>query len=107
MQPSEEKNEFQEQINSKEKRKLHAQKQNKESVLQGFSVFGIIGWSVAIPTVLSIFIGLWLDKQYLGQRSFTLAFLTAGIFLGCLNAWFWVSKKMKEIDEDKKELTDD
>ncbi len=101
MEPSDEKNDFQERVNSKERRKLHAQKHDKQSVLQGFSVFGIIGWSVAIPTVISIFIGLWLDERYPGQRSYTLAFLIAGILLGCLNAWYWVSRKMKEIDEDK------
>jgi ATP synthase protein I len=32
-----------------------------------------------------------------------LTFLFAGIILGCLNAWYWVEKERKEIEEENKE----
>ena len=65
---------------------------------QGFSVFGLIGWSISIPTVLFVMLGLWLDERYASERSFTLALLVAGLGIGCLNAWYWVNRKMNEID---------
>lgn len=95
-----EKNEFQEQVDKKERWKLDAQRRKKQSIWYGFSMFGLIGWSVAVPTVLFVLFGIWLDNHYGGERSYTLALLLAGLIIGCLNAWYWVEKKMKEIQEE-------
>jgi len=97
--PPGEENEFQKQVNEKEQRMLEARRRGKESVWEGFSVFGLIGWSVSIPTIAFVLLGLWLDERYDSEQSFTLALLVAGLFLGCLNAWYWVSRKMKDIQE--------
>lgn len=97
--PPREENEFPKQVGEKEQRMLEARRRGKESVWQGFSVFGLIGWSVSIPTIAFVLLGLWLDERYAAEQSFTLALLVAGLFLGCLNAWYWVSRKMKEIQE--------
>ncbi len=94
---------FQRQVSKKESRKLKAKQGDKQSALQGFGVFGLIGWSVAVPTVLLTLLGLWLDEQIAGERSYTLALLLAGLMLGCLNAWYWVSRKMEEIKEQDQE----
>ena len=32
------------------------------SPLHGFGTFGIIGWSIAVPTVAGALLGGWLDK---------------------------------------------
>lgn len=93
--------EFQEQINKKVQRKLRSKLQKKQSIWRGFGVFGLIGWSVAIPTVLFVLLGMWLDKQYEAERSYTLVLLIAGLCLGCLNAWHWVDKKIKELQEEE------
>jgi ATP synthase protein I len=91
---------FQRRISAKERRKLRAKRRGNDSVWEGFSVFGLIGWSVAIPTVVFVLLGIWLDERYGSSRqSYTLALLTAGLFLGCFNAWYWVSRKMKELEE--------
>jgi ATP synthase protein I len=69
-------------------------------------MMGIIGWSVAIPTLLGAALGLWLDHHYSGGRSWTLVLLVAGLTIGCLNAWHWVSredKAMRDEQEDKHE----
>jgi len=39
---------------------------------------GLIGWSVAIPTLLGAALGLWLDRHYPGRHAWTLALLVAG-----------------------------
>ena len=91
---------FRKEIGRKERRKLKARAQRKQSIWQGFSVFGLIGWSVAVPTVLFVLLGMWLDERLDSRQSYTLALLIAGLCLGCLNAWYWVDKKMKELQED-------
>jgi len=40
----------------------------------------VIGWSVAIPTLLGAALGLWLDQHYPGKHAWTLALLVAGAF---------------------------
>ena len=59
-----------------------------------------------IPTLLGAALGLWLDSHYPGKHSWTLALLVAGMVLGCLNAWNWVSKEdeaMRKEQEDDNE----
>jgi ATP synthase protein I len=56
-----------------------------------------------IPTVIGIAVGIWADKKWPGQISWTLTFLFAGIILGCLNAWYWVEKERKSIEKENEE----
>jgi ATP synthase protein I len=60
---------------------------------------GVIGWSVVVPTLLGAALGLWLDWRYPGVCSWMLALLMAGLALGCLNAWHWVSKEDQAMRE--------
>jgi ATP synthase protein I len=63
-------------------------------------MMGLIGWSVVVPTLLGAALGIWLDKHHPGGRSWTLALLVAGLTIGCLNAWFWVSKEDKAMRDE-------
>ena len=90
-------------IEKKEKRKLKAQRKKGQAIWFGLGLFGVIGWSVMIPTLIGIAVGIWADRRWPGQISWTLTFLFAGIILGCLNAWYWVEKERKEIEEENKE----
>jgi len=93
-------------VGAKAARKLRAQRHVTRTVWFGLGMIGLIGWSVAIPTLLGAFFGLWLDQRYPGGRSWTLALLVGGLAIGCLNAWHWVGKEdkaMKEEQEDNDE----
>jgi ATP synthase protein I len=92
------------QIGPKAARKLKARRRSSPGVWSGLGMMGLIGWSVAIPTLLGAALGIWLDQNHPGGRSWTLALLVAGLTLGCLNAWLWVSK---EDDAMRKEQEDD
>ncbi len=70
---------------------------------RGIAHIGVIGWSVMVPTLIGIAVGIWADRRWPGNISWTLTFLFAGIILGCLNAWYWVEKERKEIEEENKE----
>ena len=61
---------------------------------------GLIGWSVAVPTLGGILLGVWLDRRYPGAFSWTLALLFAGLFIGCANAWYWVDQQDKAMHDE-------
>jgi ATP synthase protein I len=88
------------QVGVKAARKLKARRNPKPGVWFGLGMMGLIGWSVAIPTLLGAALGLWLDRRFPGGRSWTLALLVAGLMIGCLNAWFWVSKEDKAMRDE-------
>lgn len=92
-----------EHIRAKAERKLKARRNPGQGVWFGLGMMGIIGWSVAVPTLVGAAIGLWLDKYHSGKHAWTLALLLAGLALGCLNAWHWVAKEdkaMRDAQED-------
>lgn len=94
---------FSEKIARKEKRKLAARRTSSGTVWAGLGMFGMIGWSVAIPTLLGAALGIWLDKKYPESFSWTLTFLVVGLLTGCIIAWYWVAKEDREIHQNKDE----
>ena len=95
--------ELSETVGAKEARKMKARRQKDRSVWFGLGMFGLVGWSVAIPTLVGIALGVWIDLRWPSRYSWTLMLLIIGIVLGCLNAWFWVTRERKMIGEDKEE----
>lgn len=63
------------------------------SPLRGIGTFGMIGWSVAVPTVGGAFLGLWLDRVAPQNFSWTIALIIGGVTLGSLISWTWVGKE--------------
>lgn len=88
-------------VGEQEARKLRAQRRVTQTVWSGLGMMGLVGWSVAVPTVLGAALGIWLDKRYPGVHSWTLTLLIAGLAAGCLNAWHWVAKEDREIHSDR------
>jgi len=82
-------------IAAKEERRITARREKDRSLLFGLTIFGIVGWSVVIPTLVGIALGIWLDNRWPGRFSWTLMLLFGGLILGCLNAWYWVSHVSK------------
>ena len=95
---------FAEEVGTKAARKLGAQR-NPTRVWFGLGMMGLIGWSVAIPTLLGAALGLWLDQRG-SSHSWTLALLMAGLVIGCLNAWHWVAAEDKTIREQEEDRHD-
>jgi ATP synthase protein I len=88
------------QVGAKADRKLKARRDGNPGVWLGLGMMGLIGWSVAVPTLLGAALGLWLDRHYAGTHSWTLALLVAGLLLGCLNAWRWVANEDRAMHEE-------
>ncbi len=94
---------FADQVGGKAARKLKARRDGTEGVWFGLGMMGLIGWSVAVPTVLGAALGLWLDKRHPGAHSWTLALLVAGLVIGCLNAWRWVGSEDRAMHEESRD----
>ncbi|MEQ6916276.1 AtpZ/AtpI family protein [Halomonas aquatica] len=71
-----------------------------KSPLRGLGVFGMIGWSIAVPTVGGTFLGLWLDRHMPQAFNWTIALILGGVALGSLIAWGWVSKEVNDSGSD-------
>lgn len=75
----------------------------KESALLGFSVFGIVGWSIAVPTVAGALLGHWLNQVAPQKFSWTIALILGGVVVGVIIAIRWLSKVTFDEGEQKGE----
>ncbi|MDD4929179.1 MAG: AtpZ/AtpI family protein [Gallionella sp.] len=91
------------QVGEKAARRLRAQQHVTQTVWSGLGMMGLVGWSVAAPTLMGAALGLWLDKHYHGSHSWTLMLLAVGLGLGCFNAWHWVAREDREIHEQEED----
>jgi|SRR5690554_2065019 len=83
-------------------RMKRARSRPNHSPLRGLSAFGMIGWSIAVPTVAGAFIGIWLNRVAPQNFSWPIALILGGIVVGGIIAWSWVSKEIAtESDSDQ------
>ena len=80
-------------IGAKESRKIKSRRAEHQTFWFGLGMFGMVGWSVAVPTLIGIALGIWIDAKWPSRFSWTLMLLVLGVALGCLNAWFWVKRE--------------
>jgi ATP synthase protein I len=83
-------------VQIKEDRKIRARKERDKGVWFGLGMFGLVGWSVSIPTLIFLGIGVWIDRNWPSRYSWTLMMLIFGVLTGCWNAWYWVRKQSRE-----------
>jgi ATP synthase protein I len=83
------------QVGAKESRKMKGRREKDRSIWFGLGMFGLIGWSVAIPTLIGVAVGIWIDTTWPSRFSWTLMLLFIGVILGCVNAWHWVKRESR------------
>ena len=93
-------NNFGDTLERKADRRIRARESRDRSVWFGLGMFGLVGWTVAIHTILGIVLGLWIDKRWPSGYSWTLTLLVLGMATGMFNAWHWVQKESRPLDED-------
>jgi ATP synthase protein I len=92
---------FSQAVGTQEKRKLTAQRRKARSVWFGLGMVGLVGWSVAVPTLLGITCGVWVDNHFPSRYSWTLMLLFIGLIIGCATAWHWVAQEHREIRKEQ------
>lgn len=80
-------------IGQRARRMKQARDDPGPSPLRGFGTFGMIGWSITVPTVGGAFLGIWLDRVAPQDFSWTIALLLGGVVVGGFIAWGWVTKE--------------
>src|SRR4030065_904702 len=91
---------FADKVAQKESLRIKGLRHKDETVWFGLGMFGIVGWAVAIPTLIGIALGLWIDRTWPSQYSWALMFLIAGVIIGSINATYWVRKIRNSIIEE-------
>lgn len=89
--PSEER--FRVDVARKAERRRKAASEQDRGVWFSLGLFGLIGWSIAVPTLVGIAAGVWIDDRWPGRISWTLTLLFVGLVVGCINAWYWVKQE--------------
>lgn len=93
VEPSDENNRFRQAVAAKERRKMRARREGDRGPWFWLGMFGLVGWSVSLPTILGIAVGVWLDERFDGRISWTLTMLFIGAATGCWTAWFWINRE--------------
>jgi ATP synthase protein I len=88
--------ELRREVEARAARKLQARQDTKRSIWFGLGTFGMIGWSVSVPTLIGVAIGWWLDRQSATRYSWTLMCMVLGLTVGCLMAWQWVQRESQD-----------
>lgn len=73
-----------------------ARKRRRKSAWYGLAMFGMVGWAVAVPVIAGTALGLWIDRRWPGETSWTLVLILGGAALGSLNAWYWVQREGRD-----------
>jgi ATP synthase protein I len=73
-------------VSAKQSRMLRA-RAGSDSFWSALELLGVVGWSVVVPTLLGVALGIFIDRRWPGRFSWTLMLLFAGLVFGCVNAW--------------------
>ena len=94
---------FSRQVGAQAMRKLKAKERTEKSIWFGLGMSGLIGWSVTVPALIGVAVGIWLDRRYPSGYSWTLMLMLIGLITGCVNAWHWVNSEFQKMHEDSDE----
>lgn len=72
---------------TRQERRARWQSEGERSIGQNLAMIGTLGWTVVVPTLLGVFAGRWLDRQFGTGIFWSLGLLVAGLAFGCSLAW--------------------
>jgi ATP synthase protein I len=84
-------------IVAKSRRRELARRRPRSTVGRWVGSFGLVGWTVTVPTLLGLALGAFLDDRFGGRLRFTVTFLLLGVAAGSATAWHWLRR---ELDDD-------
>jgi ATP synthase protein I len=74
-------------------RRRRARRTRQDSVWAWLGTFGLVGWTVIVPTLAGLAFGIFLDNQIDASFSFAITFLVVGVAVGVSMAWYWVRQE--------------
>lgn len=85
--------EMRDQVTRQARRMKRARERGAPHVLGSLGVMGLVGWAIAVPTLVGVALGRWIDHSVQSRVSWTLTLLFVGAILGCMNAWHWLHEE--------------
>jgi ATP synthase protein I len=80
-------------VKRRRERQARGRREGEWSIGQNLALIGVLGWTIVTPTLIGVFAGRWLDRQFGSGIFWTLGLLVLGLALGCALAW----KRMHQI----------
>jgi len=74
-------------VKTRQERRERWQREGERSIGQNLAMIGVLGWTIVLPTLLGLFAGRWLDRQFHMGIFWTLGLLGVGLTIGCMLAW--------------------
>jgi ATP synthase protein I len=74
-------------VKTRQERRERWQREGERSIGQNLAMIGVLGWTIVLPTLLGLFGGRWLDRQFHMGIFWTLSLLVVGLTAGCMLAW--------------------
>ena len=74
-------------------RRARARRRGSTNIWSFMGMFGLVGWTVAVPTLLGLALGRFLDGRIDSSVSYTITFLIVGVAIGISMAWYWVRRE--------------
>lgn len=82
----------------KSRRRERARRRGTDNVWSWMGMFGLVGWTVAVPTLLGLALGVFVDNRVESSVSFTITFLIVGVAIGAAMAWYWIRQESQGDD---------
>lgn len=79
---------------AKSERRERALRRRSPTIGSWVGTFGLVGWTVVVPTLLGLALGLFLDDRFGGRLRFTVSFLLLGVVIGSVTAWYWLRREI-------------
>jgi len=86
--------EFEMRVARQRERIEQGRREKDRSFWRYVGLIGSVGWGVVVPMLLGTLLGLWLDRKLDTGSKLTFGLLVFGLFIGCLNAWRTMTKKL-------------
>jgi len=65
-------------------------REGEPSMARFIGQIGVLGWIIVTPTLISLFIGRWLDHEFGSGIFWSAPLLLIGVVIGCWSAWRWM-----------------
>jgi len=64
----------------------------------GLRVLGQAGWSVVVPGLLGLAVGLWIDGRWPSGIPWSVVGLACGTAFGFASLWSWLSREHRDLE---------
>ena len=84
-------------VRRKSLRRQRARRGGDVSIWSYLGTFGLVGWTVAVPTLLGLLIGLYVEDRWAEDSNrVVITGLVLGAAVGSAMAWYWVRRESEE-----------